>query len=98
MGPQHEIMVVSEEGIVIRMKSGDVSRLGRSTQGVKVMNVADNDRVTAVARMSVKPKQAKKADTNQTAFNLMEMEASSEDESVDIGGDEQVLDLDSDDE
>lgn len=60
MGPQHEIMVVSEEGIVIRMKSGDVSRLGRSTQGVKVMNVADNDRVTAVARMSVKPKQAKK--------------------------------------
>lgn len=98
VGPQHEIMVVSEEGIVIRMKSGDVSRLGRSTQGVKVMNVADNDRVTAVARMSVKPKQAKKADTNQTAFNLMEMEASSEDESVDIGGDEQVLDLDSDDE
>jgi DNA gyrase subunit A len=47
-----ELMLVSEEGVVIRVRSTDVSQQGRSTQGVKVMNVSDTDRVTAVARVA----------------------------------------------
>jgi len=50
--PQHELMLISEEGVVIRVKADDISRLGRSTQGVKVMNVAETDRVSAIARVS----------------------------------------------
>ncbi len=50
--PQHELMLISEEGVVIRVKADDISKLGRSTQGVKVMNVAETDRVTAIARVS----------------------------------------------
>ncbi len=50
--PQHELMLISEEGVVIRVKADDISKLGRSTQGVKVMNVAESDRVTAIARVS----------------------------------------------
>ncbi len=50
--PQHELMLISEEGVVIRVKADDISRLGRSTQGVKVMNVGDTDRVSAIARVS----------------------------------------------
>ena len=50
--PGHELMIVSEEGIVIRVKANDISQLGRATQGVKVMNVADTDRVCAVARVA----------------------------------------------
>ncbi len=48
----HEMMIVSEAGVVIRVKASDISELGRATQGVKVMNVADDDKVVAVARMA----------------------------------------------
>ena len=44
-----EIMIMSEEGVVVRTPVSGISELGRSTQGVCVMKVADNDRVTAVA-------------------------------------------------
>jgi DNA gyrase subunit A len=50
--PGHELMIVSEEGVVIRVRSTDISQLGRATQGVKVMNVSDSDRVCAVARVA----------------------------------------------
>jgi len=49
-------MLISEEGVVIRVNAEDISRLGRSTQGVKVMNVAETDRVSAIARVSSKKK------------------------------------------
>jgi DNA gyrase subunit A len=52
VSPAHELMLISEEGVVIRVKAEDISKLGRSTQGVKVMNVAETDHVTAIARVS----------------------------------------------
>ncbi len=59
VGPGHELMLISEEGVVIRVKAGDISQLGRSTQGVKVMNVSESDRVSAIARVSSSKKKAK---------------------------------------
>ena len=56
----HELMLMSEEGIMIRVKAKDISLLGRSTQGVKVMNVGDSDRVSAIARVSSEKKKAAK--------------------------------------
>ena len=44
-----EVMIISEEGVVVRTPVKGISQLGRSTQGVRVMNVADKDKVTAVA-------------------------------------------------
>ncbi len=44
-----EIMIMSEEGVCVRTPVSGISKLGRSTQGVHVMNVAEKDRVTAVA-------------------------------------------------
>ncbi len=51
VGPDQELMIVSTDGIVIRVKVEDISKLGRSTQGVKIMSVADGDSVCALARM-----------------------------------------------
>jgi DNA gyrase subunit A len=56
--PGQELMIVSEEGVVIRVKATDISQLGRATQGVKVMNVSDTDRVCAVARVAGTKKKA----------------------------------------
>lgn len=52
--PGQELMLISEEGVVIRVRAEDISKLGRSTQGVKVMNVGPADRVSAIARVSSK--------------------------------------------
>ena len=90
VGPQHELMVVSEEGVMIRVKTADISRLGRSTQGVKIMNIGASDKVSAAARMVAHKKKAAKADPMQAALDLSaagEVEQNDE-ESVDIGGDE----------
>jgi DNA gyrase subunit A len=59
VSPAHELMLISEEGVVIRVKADDISRLGRSTQGVKVMNVSETDRVCAIARVSAGKKKVK---------------------------------------
>lgn len=49
VGAEDELMIISEEGIIIRTSVADISELGRSTQGVRVMNIADGDKVTATA-------------------------------------------------
>ena len=53
VGPSHELMIVSTTGVVIRVRVEDISELGRSTQGVKVMDVDEKDSVCALARMEV---------------------------------------------
>ena len=54
-----ELMIISQEGVMIRVKSTDISLQGRATQGVRVMNVSDSDRVTAVARVATSRKAPK---------------------------------------
>jgi DNA gyrase subunit A len=49
----HEIMLQSRDGVVIRMRADGIQRYGRATQGVRVMNVHEGDVVSAVARMVV---------------------------------------------
>ncbi len=49
----HEIMLQSRDGVVIRMRADGISRHGRATQGVKVMNMREGDVVSAIARMVV---------------------------------------------
>ncbi len=46
-----EIMMVSAEGIAIRYKAVDVSKIGRATQGVTLMRLDLNDTVVAVAKV-----------------------------------------------
>ncbi len=58
--PGQELMLISEEGVVIRVKATDISKLGRATQGVKVMNVSDTDRVSAIARVASRKKRKRK--------------------------------------
>ena len=98
VGPQHELMIVSEAGVVIRVKATDISRLGRSTQGVKVMNMAESDRVSAVARMVARKKKAARVDPMQGALDLAAAGEENEDDPIDIGGDEDMSDALLDDE
>ncbi len=49
----HEIMLQSRDGVVIRMAAADISRQGRTATGVRVMNMREGDVVSAIARMVV---------------------------------------------
>lgn len=46
-----EIMLINSDGIIIRIKASEVSRLGRATQGVKIMRVDDNANIIAMAKV-----------------------------------------------
>jgi len=45
------IMVISEKGMMVRIPAGTISRIGRNTQGVRLVNLKDDDRVVATARV-----------------------------------------------
>lgn len=72
--PEDEIMIITEEGVVVRTAVSGVSELGRSTQGVHVMNVADKDRVTAVAIATSNDKKASKTYASKDQMNLLDQE------------------------
>lgn len=48
-----ELMVTTSGGIIIRVPVSDIRIQGRNTQGVKIMNVKNKDKVMAVARVIV---------------------------------------------
>jgi DNA gyrase subunit A len=50
--PDEEIMVISAEGIIIRLKASDISTMGRATQGVMLMRLAPGDKLVAAALVS----------------------------------------------
>ncbi len=49
--PDEELMIMTMNGVVIRLRINEVSQLGRNTQGVKMVNLDEGDRVVDVARI-----------------------------------------------
>ena len=44
-----DLLFISQNGMVQRTRAGGISQMGRATQGVRVMNMREDDRVSAVA-------------------------------------------------
>lgn len=55
-----EIMLINLSGIIIRMNVDEISVMGRSTQGVKLMKVPENESVVSIAKISSEEEQEKK--------------------------------------
>ncbi len=47
-----EVLLVSEQGQIIRMTAGDLRPIGRDTQGVKLMDLAEGDKLVSMATLS----------------------------------------------
>jgi DNA gyrase subunit A len=58
--PDEELMIISEEGVIVRTPVDGISELGRAAQGVKVMNVGDGDKVSAIAITQTTSKRQRK--------------------------------------
>jgi DNA gyrase subunit A len=48
----YEVMLISQDGTVIRTAADGISRMGRSTQGVRLMNLRREDKVSSLARVT----------------------------------------------
>ena len=46
-----DLMIINKSGITIRLAVGDLRVMGRATQGVKLINIKDNDSIAAVAKV-----------------------------------------------
>ncbi|MEE0691591.1 MAG: DNA gyrase subunit A [Lachnospiraceae bacterium] len=75
-----EVLMINSEGIIIRIRAGEVSKLGRATQGVKIMKVDDDTKIVAMAKVikeddddeaeEVKESKADQAETGSEQLTL----------------------------
>lgn len=71
-----DIMLINSDGIIIRINASDVSRLGRATQGVKIMKVAEDSNIIAIAKII--------SDDNDKNDNSSESESADEQTTLDV--------------
>ena len=46
-----EILLITQQGMILRMETDGVRAIGRATQGVRLIDIEDDDRVVAVAKL-----------------------------------------------
>lgn len=61
---ENDLMIITRNGIAIRMKMEDVRVMGRATQGVRLIKIRDNDNIASVARVP-KVEEEEEAEENQ---------------------------------
>ena len=49
---EDELMLITEQGKILRMVTRDVRTIGRATQGVRLIGVDEDDRVVSIARLA----------------------------------------------
>ncbi len=67
-----DLMIINKSGIAIRMNVEDLRTMGRATQGVKLINIRENDSIAAVAKVM-------KEDDNLDEADIMNIEVDAED-------------------
>jgi DNA gyrase subunit A len=49
-----EVMLISQQGMILRTRAGDIRTIGRATQGVRLIEMEEGDMVVAVAKLAEK--------------------------------------------
>ena len=49
---EDELMIISQQGKVLRMLMRDIRTIGRATQGVRLIEIGEDDRVVSIARLA----------------------------------------------
>jgi DNA gyrase subunit A len=47
-----QLMLISQQGMILRMRAGDVRAIGRATQGVRLIEMEEGDAVVSVAKLA----------------------------------------------
>ena len=46
-----ELLLITQQGMILRMQTNDVRAIGRATQGVKLIDIEGDDKVVSIARL-----------------------------------------------
>jgi DNA gyrase subunit A len=46
---EDDIMLIADDGVVIRVTANEISRIGRNTKGVKIMKIKEKSKIMCVA-------------------------------------------------
>jgi DNA gyrase subunit A len=49
---EDELLLISQQGMILRMKAGDIRSIGRATQGVRLIEMEEGDAVVSVAKLA----------------------------------------------
>ena len=60
-----EVFFINSDGIIIRINAADVSMLGRTTQGVHIMRVAEDTKIVTMAKAIREDEEEEKPEENQ---------------------------------
>ena len=75
---ENEIMMITTEGIIIRLQCSDISILGRITSGVKLINLSDGVTVASFAKVREKEEDKNSEKTEESSENVSTEENSNE--------------------
>jgi DNA gyrase subunit A len=62
-----ELLVITQQGMIIRMQTNDVRSIGRATQGVRLIDVEGEDKVVSIARLVEKEEDDKNGESEPPA-------------------------------
>ncbi len=74
----HEIMMITTGGIIIQLRCADISRYGRITSGVKLIDLKDNVQVASIAKVRQSEKSEEDDEDEGTAPRMDSEENTSE--------------------
>ena len=61
-----EVMLITQQGKVLRMVTGGIRSIGRATQGVRLIEIDDDDRVVSMARLVETDASGNDAETSES--------------------------------
>ncbi|MBQ4491715.1 MAG: hypothetical protein II967_00260, partial [Deltaproteobacteria bacterium] len=73
-GEDEDLMLVTSQGKILRTRVGDLSVIGRNTQGVRLMNMDAGEVVVAVAKLAEKDDDDETDDADGRLFDDTEAE------------------------
>lgn len=65
----NDLMIITKNGITIRMNVSDLRVMGRATQGVRLINIQDNDSIGAVTKVDHEDEENTETNTPETSPN-----------------------------
>jgi DNA gyrase subunit A len=62
---ENDLMIITQNGLTIRLAVNTVSVLGRETQGVRLINLKEEDRIASVARVTIEDAESEEVESEE---------------------------------
>lgn len=74
---ENDLMIMNKSGVTIRLAVADLRVIGRASQGVKLINLNDNDEIAAVAKIDV-AEEEEDCNNEENGMDIAENETNAE--------------------